>query len=275
MKWLKLSLWIAALVAVVAVIGSSSAAFALGDGADGSFEKRVSSHFVLYQDVDIRETGGLRGSRNFEDQVLATLESAYRLVDQALGMRPRRAVYVTIYDPTDFDARFAGLFRFPAAGFYGDSIHIRGGTVLDSRLVRVLHHEYVHAAFHAVAPSLVLPAWLNEGVAEWLEAHATGQGGLSRNQYAYLANLVGDGSLYSIEQLSAPSFGRFPPRAAAVAYLQSYAFIDFLVRTQGERRLSEFIGSVVRSGDIERSLRKSYRADLGRLEQRFAESFKQ
>ena len=272
MKWLKLSLWIAA---VAAFVGFSSSALALGDGADGNFEKRVSSHFVLYQDVDIQETGGLRGSRNFEDQVLATLESAYRLVDTALGMRPRRAVYVTIYDPADFDARFAGLFRFPAAGFYGDSIHIRGGKILDGRLIRVLHHEYVHAAFHAVAPSLVLPAWLNEGVSEWLEAHATGQRGLSRNQYAYLANLAGNGSLYSFDQLSVPSFGRLPPRAATLAYLQSYAFIDYLVRTQGERRLSEFVGGVVRSGDIERSVRKSYRADLGRLEQRFVESFKQ
>jgi hypothetical protein len=276
MKLLKWMLSLCVLAGSALVVGAvlPAASHALGDGADGSFEKRVSSHFVLYQDVDIRETGGLRGSRNFEDQVLGTLESAYQLVDTLLGLRPRRAVYVTIYDPADFDSRFAGLFRFPAAGFYGDSIHIRGGTVLDGRLVRVLHHEYVHAAFHAEAPSLLLPAWLNEGVAEWVEAYASGQRGLGSNQYNYLSNLASSGRMYSLEQLSAPSFGRFQPRAAGVAYLQSYAFVDYLARTHGERRMSEWVGSVVRSGDVERSVRKSFRADLARLEQRFAESLK-
>ncbi|MEE3331848.1 MAG: hypothetical protein VX246_13355 [Myxococcota bacterium] len=268
---MKLLLWVCV---VLFIAGSPTPSLALGGGADGEFEKRVSSHFVLYQDVDIDQTGGLRGSRNFENRILETLEGAFRLVDTLLGLRPRRAIYVTVYDPTDFDARFAGLFRFPAAGFYGESIHIRGGTVLDARLVRVLHHEYVHAAFHAEAPSLVLPAWLNEGLSEWIEAHAGGQRGLSPNQYALLANMASQDAFYSLAQLSVPSFGRFSPRAAAAAYLESYAFIDYLARNYGERRLREWVRSLVRGGDVERSLRKAYRADLGQLEQRFVASFK-
>ena len=46
-------------------------------GADGHFEKRESSHFVLYQDVDIDRTSGFHGSRRFESRVLDTLEEAY------------------------------------------------------------------------------------------------------------------------------------------------------------------------------------------------------
>ena len=252
----------------------AGAAHALGDGADGKFTKRTSSHFVLYQDVDIDETGGLRGSRRFENDVLATLEAAYERIDAWLGLRPRRAIYVTVYDPRDFDARFAGLFRFPAAGFYGDSIHIRGGTVLDARLVRVLHHELVHAAFHAEAPSLVLPAWVNEGVAEWVEARAAGRAGPTAYQWSYLSELAKQNGLFSLAQLSAPSFSRFPGQAAGTAYLQSYAFIDFLVRNHGERRLKEWVGNLVRSGDVERTLRKAYRADASRLEARFHEALR-
>ena len=139
------------------------AASARDRGADGRFEKRESSHFVLFQDVDIDESGGLRGSRRFEQQVLDELELAHERLDTLLGLRPPRRIEVFVYDPAMFDARFAGRFRFRVAGVFNGSIHIRGATQLTVELGRVLHHELVHAAFDAAAPSLVLPAWLNEG----------------------------------------------------------------------------------------------------------------
>ena len=110
-------------------------------GADGSFEKRVSSHFALYQDVDIDRTSGLRGSRNFENQVLETLEAAYDRLDHYLALRPSRRMDVVIYDPQIFDQHFAGMFRFAAAGFYSGTIHVRGGVRVDAALIRTLHHE--------------------------------------------------------------------------------------------------------------------------------------
>ncbi len=239
-------------------------------GADGNFEKRTSSHFVLYQDVDIDESHGLRGSRRFEQDVLETLEDAYDGLDRFLGLRPRRMISVTIYDPAVFDAQFTGLFRFPSAGFYGDSIHVRGTTRVTERLVRVLHHEVVHAAFDATAPSLGLPAWLNEGVAEWFEARSVGKRLLSAGEYQYLAGAAQQGSLLSLSDMSAPSFGRFGPQAAQLAYLQSYAFIVFLVRNHGERSLREFCDTFLRVRNLERSARRTYRVGLSRLEERFA-----
>jgi hypothetical protein len=235
-------------------------------GADGHYEKRTSSHFVLYQDVDIDETAGLRGSRRFEQQVLSVLESAHREVDEYLGMRPDRPITVVVYDPQIYDAEFSGLFRFPAAGFYGGRVHIRGDTVVTNKLVRVLHHELVHAAFDAEAPSLVLPAWLNEGTAEWLEARLRGQRRLTPHQRAFLARLAEQGQLFTLEQLSTPSFAKLGPKGAQVAYLQSYAFIAHLVIVHGDQSLRELINAYVRSGNLERAVRRTYRADLATLE---------
>jgi len=256
-------------LAALASLPMPSAA-ATGRGADGRFEQRTSSHFVLLQDVDIDETGGLRGSRRFEQDVLATLERAYTQVDAYLGLRPRRRIRVSVYDAADFDRRFAGLFRFPAAGFYGDSVHIRGGTRVDAALVRVLHHELVHAAFQAERPALVLPAWLNEGIAEWVEARAVGKRSLSAAEAGHLARLAHGGGLYPLAHLSAPSFAGFGPRAAQAAYLQSYAFVDSLARRHGDRRMREFIGKLLRTGNLERAAKRSFGADLATLERRFA-----
>jgi hypothetical protein len=253
---------------VVAALVLPGAAGA-GRGADGKFEKRESSHFVLYQDVDIDETGGLRGSRRFEQQVLAELERAYESLDALLGLRPPRKIQVVIYDPAVFDAQFAGLFRFQAAGFYHGVIRIRGATQLTVQLAQVLHHELAHAAFDAAAPSLVLPAWFNEGMAEWFEARADGKRHLSRWQLAVLQRASAQRLLVPLDQLSVPSFQRMGPNAATLAYVQSYGMIEYLARNFGDRALREFSLAVVRSADIERSMQRTFRMGVYDLEARF------
>ncbi len=247
------------------------AALAIGDsgrGADGKFEKRSSSHFVLLQDVDIDRSSGFRGSRRFEQQLLAELEGAYKSLDERLGLRPERPIEVYVYDPAIFDAQFAGLFKFPAAGFYGGVIRVRGETVVTDALVRTLHHELVHAALDAEAPHLIHPAWLNEGLAEWFEARTIGKRRLSTREEGYLVNLAAEGRLFSLADLSAPNFGHLGPNGARLAYLQSYAFMEYLARSHGERRLRDVVSEYVRSGDLHRAFRRTYRADLEQLEQR-------
>ena len=262
-----------ALIWMVAAL-AGGAAFAIGDeGADGRFERRESFHFTLYQDVDIDEYGGLRGSRAFEQQVLRELEAAYDLLDKLLSLRPEKKLIVYVWDATLFDAQFAGLFRFPAAGFYGGSIHIRGGQAVNSSLVRVLHHELVHAAFDAEAPRLRLPAWMNEGIAEWFEARAVGKRSLSGRESAVLKEMAKRGALFSIADLSAPSLGGFGPEAAGLAYLQSYGMIDYLVqRRGGEDNLVKFWSGVLRSGSLGRGAKRAYREDLAGLDEGFRQS---
>ena len=246
---------------------------AIGDsGADGRFERRESFHFTLFQDVDLDESAGIRGSRHFEQQVLRELESAYDRLDSMLKLRPDGKIDVYVWDPGIFDERFAGLFRFSAAGFYGSAIHIRGDERVTPALIRVLHHELVHAAFDAEAPRLVLPAWVNEGIAEWFEARALGKRKLSGRERAALERVAKQGGLFSLAELGTPSFGGFSPDAAALAYLQSYGFIDYLVRVHGEDELVQFWSAVVRSQSLVRGARRAYRADLADLEKGFHRS---
>ncbi|MDJ0848740.1 MAG: peptidase MA family metallohydrolase [Myxococcota bacterium] len=242
-----------------------------GRGADGEFEKRTSSHFVLYQDVAIDETGGLRGSRRFEQQVLDELERAYDQLDTFLGLRPRRKMQVVVYDAGVFDGSFASRFSFRPAGFYNGSIHVRAHDVLSVQLARVLRHELVHAAFHAAAPSLVLPAWFNEGVAEWFEARALSKRRLSGAELDYLVRAHRQGALFSVRDLSSRSFAGFSQNAATLAYLQSYGMIEYLARRHGDRAVRELCERVVRSRDVERSMQRTFRFGVQELAARFAD----
>ena len=259
--------WASAAVAAAGLL--AAAATGAGRGADGDFDQRTSAHFVLYQDVAIDEAGGFHGSRRFEQQVLAELERAYDALDRRLGLRPPRKLDVVVYDPAIFDAHFAGLFRFPAAGFYGGVIRVRGDTRLTGPLSRVLHHELVHAALDASMPSTALPGWLNEGLAEWFEARVSGKRHLSDREFAALAHFRREGALFSLAQLSAPSFVRFGPDAAGLAYLQSYGMLNYLSRVSGERALRSLVEEMVRTRNLARAIQRAFRANLAELEAGF------
>lgn len=250
------------------VLGAGDAA-ARERGADGAFERRTSSHFVLLQDVDIDRASGWRGSDRFERRLLATLEDAYDRLDKILGLRPARPITVVVYDPAIFDASFAHLFRFAAAGFYGGDIRVRGDTQVTLRLERVLHHELVHAAFDAEAPSTVLPGWMNEGIAEWFESRGIGKRRLSAGELGRLEAAARAGALPPLGALSSPSFTHLGSERAGLAYLESYALIDHLVRRHGERDLRRFSREFVRTGNLSRSLARIYNTDLAKLEREF------
>ncbi len=247
----------------------SAPAAAIDRGADGEFGHRSSAHFELYQDVAIDRAGGFHGTRRFEQQILAELERAYDQLDAYLGLRPGRRIEVVIYDSGVFDQQFAGAFRFAAAGFYHGVIRIRGTTALDARLSRVLHHELVHAALDAAAPSYSLPAWLNEGLAEWFEARTQGKRHLNGTERAMLSSAKSNGALFSLASLSTRSFGYLNQEAAYLAYLQSYGMVEFLANQRGERSLREFCDRLIRTRNLARTLKHVYRANLETLEARF------
>jgi hypothetical protein len=238
-------------------------------GADGEFETRSSAHFVLHQDVDIDQSGGFRGSRRFEQGVLQVLEQAYQELEDRLGLRPDRRIEVVLYDAAIFDQQFGRLFRFPAAGFYAGVIRVRGASWVDEALARVLHHELVHAALDLETPLARLPGWLNEGLAEWFEARASGKRHLAPWEEAALAGAARAGRLFSLAELSAPSFAGFGPEGARLAYVESYAFLEYLARSHGERSLERLTSQLVDGRDLERAFRRAFGADLERLEQRF------
>ena len=234
-------------------------------GADGQFSERKSRHFRLLQDVDIDRHSGISGSRQFERDVLRVLEGAYDEIGDSISIRPRAKVAVLIYDPEIFDQRFQSRFGFRAAGFFDGTIHVRGGTRVDGRLVAVLWHEYVHAALHSVARGLA-PAWLNEGLAEFFEARALGKRDLSAREAAGLRQASRSGAWIPLAALSTPSFSHMGADAASLAYLESYATIDHLVRRHGMRDMKALCERLVASRNIDIALRRTYKKTLPEIE---------
>ncbi len=253
-------------IALAALLLLPTSLGALERGADGKFDQRRSTHFLLLQDVNIDRRAGRDGSRRFEQEVLDTLEEAFRQIEKTLDIRPRRAIKVVIYDPGVFDGEYSGKFRFSAAGFYDGAIHVRGDVKVDRSLVRTLYHEYFHAALDAVSASERVPAWLNEGLAEWFENLAIGKRRLSTGEHAYLSRAHRLDQWVPLSVLSYPTFAGLDEDSATLAYLQSYAMVEHLVRVHGEYRLRSFMRQLVRGARLQWQLQREFRVSLAELE---------
>jgi hypothetical protein len=236
-------------------------------GGDGRFDERRSTHFVLLQDVSFGRRDGGRAARAFERDVLGVLENAYSRMSNQLGLRPPSDVVVRIYDPAFFDREFSPLFGFRAAGFFNGSIHIRGSTGVDAGLAGTLHHEYVHSVIHSAGGAGIYPAWLNEGLAEYMEATALGKRYLTPGEADALARAAFQGGWVPIAQLSGPSLSHFDQGSAGIAYLQSYALVEHLARREGVGQLRRFNERLLKTRNFETALRRVYRLNSGQLEQ--------
>lgn len=251
------------LLLFLAIALLASPALARDRGADGRFDERRSTHFLLRQDVDIDVRSGPRGARAFERAVLDALEEGYDQLDDLLGLRPRRRLEVVVYDPAVFEQTYAGLFRFPAAGFYAGTIRVRGDATLSPPLRSTLHHELVHAAFDAEAPNLVLPGWLHEGLAEWFAAALAGRPVLAPGEREWLG---AQEQLLPIERIGTRTFAKLDGGDAALAYTQARALVAELVRIGGGRAPAEVVAVWLRTGDADRSLERTIGLDAAGLE---------
>ncbi len=245
---------------------AANAALARDRGADGNWSARRSSHFELFQDVALERYSGPAGSRAFEIAVLAALESAHERVREGIGVDPRARVRVFVYDPAVFDASFSERFGFRAAGFWDGAIQVRGGTQVDARLVGTLVHEYVHAALASLANLGVWPAWLNEGLAELFEREALGQARPSAHEYAELHAANARGAWLPLSSLGGPSFSGLDEPTARLAYLESYACVEQMLRRYGRSRVERFVEELAKTRLLERALERSLRIDLAELE---------
>jgi len=239
---------------------------AIERGGDGDYSERKSAHFHLFQDVAIDRWDGPRGWRRFEIGVLDALERAYDLVGKRLGIWPSTHVRVFVYEPEQFDAQFADRFGFRAVGVFDGMIHVRGKTEITGALVGTLAHEYTHAALQHEYGSGLFPGWLNEGLAEYIQARATGYRGLSSGRIRLLQQAVESGNWIPLEQLSAPSFAHLSGPHASLAYLEAHAMVEHLAHRHGEQRLRRLCEELGHTRNLQRAIDRTYRQDLVKLE---------
>jgi tetratricopeptide (TPR) repeat protein len=154
---------------------------------------------------------------------LETAARARERIGSALGVTPADRVTVVLVTTPAASPPVAAVPEWSTGQFDGRvRMQVRPPVKDRPEFERMLTHEYAHAVLRTVAPSGV-PAWLNEGLATWLEP-----GGLKRAD----RDLREAGVLLPWPRLQ-ESFASLPPAAVTAAYAQSALGVAVMIARAG------------------------------------------
>ena len=198
-----------------------------------SYVERPAEHFrILYE-------GGTEQSVG--DRVERVLEREYWRIGKTLNSVPTETLTVILYTNREFH----DITRSPswAAGNYDGRIRIAVGGTLPSRdLDRVVTHELVHAIVASAAPQRV-PAWLNEGLATYLEA----------SDDAWTADVLRNATTIVPLDTLGHGFSGLDEQGALVAYAESAVAAEILCAQLG-RNIGAFLQSVGSGDSVDQAL---------------------
>lgn len=222
---------------------------------ESDFRSDASTHFNMRYE-------GEKASPQLREQILTVLEQHFNDLVSNMGLLPRDPISVVLYtNESYFDVTQApgwtaalndGKLRIP----------IEGLTRVSPDLSRVLKHELAHS-FIRQATNGHCPVWLNEGLAQLVEPRSAAQ---YRTQ---LAQLFANGNQVPLEKLEGSFFG-YSSGQAAIAYIESLAYVEYIRDTYGVNRVSDIMRYLSEGQSPEESLKSAIADNYAQLEEEFA-----
>lgn len=208
------------------------------ESVESTMDRGHSSRFDLTYDPGV--------DAGFALAILDVLESAANLVGAELGLFPEARVPVGIYKRADYKT----VTDTPdwSGGFYDGKIRLPFGALneITPAMRGVLYHEYTHVVVFELTRGNC-PLWLNEGLAEMF----------GRMQYnrplPEFGRAARSGALIDFKRLES-GFSEFSPAAAALAYQQSYALVNYMVSTYGWHRIRQILSALGRGLSFDESV---------------------
>jgi tetratricopeptide (TPR) repeat protein len=217
---------------------------------EADFREQESLHFTLRYE-------GSGSADALRQQILDTLEAAYRDLQNDLGVMPRNIVVSLYTDQAFFDVTQAPAWS-AALNDGKIRIPISGVSRVTPELARVLRHELTHSFVQQITHGHT-PQWLNEGIAE-LE-----QGGSTAPFGDRLAALYATGHQIPLNALES-NFEGYTAGEASVAYAEGLAAVEYIRQTWGMSALAHILQQLGEGQSVESALRSTIHGGYAELE---------
>ena len=216
-----------------------------------SYKENESTHFNLKYD----------GSEEpaLARDVLRTLETHFSAIESELGYTPPDSIGVILYTRK----AFMDVTQAPGwSGALNDGrirVPVQGLSGMSPDLSRVLKHELTHS-FVDQKTHQRAPAWIQEGLAQWMEGKRSGENA------AALAQLFGQGRVVPLGNLEG-SWMNFDSNQAAYAYAWALANMEYIVSTDGMGDVERILDRIGAGESTESAMRAVLHSDYNDLMQ--------
>jgi tetratricopeptide (TPR) repeat protein len=231
-----------------------------------SYKENESSHFKL------RYSGAAAPA--LARDVLRTLERHFSAIESELNFTPPESIGVILYTQ---DA-FSDITKAPSwAGAINDGrirVPVQGLAGVDAELSRVLKHELTHSFIAQKTRSACLglaatcgiraPAWIQEGLAQWMEGQRSG------GDAAALLQIYGAGQALPLSRLEG-SWLSMSGDTARFAYAWALANIEYIVQADGMSDIDRILDRIGAGVATETALKEVLHSDYNDLMQSTAD----
>lgn len=234
-----------------------------------------SSHTVLYEDTDhdwrtlkgdLVAVHWYEGGEGFARRALEIGDKAVRDTATLLGVTETRPIDFFIYgDEASFRKMSGPATRENVGGHAHSDIRtlfalITPDSIDDAWVDVVIPHELVHLVLDTAVqnPYRFLPRWFNEGLAVYLSE------GYTPGDRSLVEGAARRRELWPLTALA----GQFPtePAKTYLAYAESVAAIDHLVRIDGEDALLNLVAAYADGPTDDEAFTKALGRDLGEFQ---------
>lgn len=203
--------------------------------AEAGLDRLFSAHFVVkfHRSTD----------RAVANAVADRLEAVYRTIGAQWAYSPASRVVVVLYPRGQFQGAASGPDW--AQGLFDGRIHLPVERMSGdpASADAVLRHEYMHAVVHRLSGGQA-PAWLNEGLALYMERGPDADGSWERETRRIRA-----GERPPLAALHR-SFLELPAGDASLAYAESYGATRALLQRRGTASVRRLLESLTVTPDF-------------------------
>jgi hypothetical protein len=221
---------------------------------EDQYKQANSLHFVIRYE-------GSTANRALGRSMLTSLEQSFAELESALSYAPKESIAVVLYP----DEVFQDITKSPAwVGALNDGklrIPIKGLSIVDEHVRRVLKHELTHS-FLRLKSAGNCPVWMNEGFAQLLSgesAHSfivVAKKAVSEKRLPQLSGL--EGSILNLNQ-----------NEAGWVYQVSLLAAEFLERTYGWAEIQKLLEQTARVPSFGAALKATLKTDYPELQRAF------
>ncbi len=199
--------------------------------------------------------------------VMKILKQAYRQLGGELDYHPQRKIPVVLYSGIQYQRAIVAPHW--AGAFYDGKIRLpvslENPKDENNKLTLTIRHEYTHALIHQLAVKPV-PAWINEGLAGYLELDHSHRRQRHEEDGHELRLLLTEDDLPVISRLP-PEFVKIEGNEEVyLAYLVSRHFVGWLIHEYQVSRLTAALGKVDGGSMLHEAVEDIYGQGIDMLE---------